>query len=86
MKVFTTTSGKDFTILHAASFPSGQWNRIITLDVKHGARRSNFQAVTGNMRGYYKAKDMDWGQEFFEALFKLIESEIEAEISEWINE
>ena len=86
MKTFTTTEGQEFTIIHAATLPSGQWNRLITVEVKHGERRSYFEAVTSNNRAHQRAKHMDWGQEFFEALFELVQSELDAEITEWINE
>lgn len=87
MTTYTTTQGQDFTIDYASSIFAGYGHQKITVQVvSENGDKKEFWSKTDNMPGYDEANDLDYGQEKFEALFELVESKLDGEISEWLYE
>ena len=86
MATYTTAQGQDFQIMYASSLPSGHGHRKIEIEVcsKSGDLKM-FSATTSNMPSFDEANELE-GQKKYEALFEIIESDIDGEISEWIYE
>ena len=86
METYTTTQGQYFQIMYASSLPSGHGGRKIEVEVcsKSGDLKM-FSATTSNMPSFDEANELE-GQKKYEALFEIIESDTDGEISEWIYE
>ena len=86
MNTFKTTSGQDFTVDYASALPTGYGHKKITVQViDENGNSKDFSATTSNMPNYDEATNLE-GQEKYEALFEIIEHQVEDEISEWIQE
>ena len=86
MKTYTTTQGQDFTIDYASALTAGHGHQNITASiVAANGEKKDFRATTSNMPDFDEATDLE-GQEKYEALFELVESSLDGEISEWIFE
>lgn len=87
MKNYTTTQGQDFTIDYASAITAGYGHQKITVSVvAENGDKKDFSAKTSNMPDFDEASDLDYGQDKFEALFELVESSLDGEISEWLYE
>lgn len=86
MNTFTTSQDQEFTIDYSSSSFSGYGHQKITVYViaDNGDKKS-FYHTTDDMPGFDKAMDLE-GQEKYEALFELVETSLDGEISEWISE
>lgn len=86
MKTYTTTQGQDFTIDYASALTAGHGHqKIIASIVAANGEKKDFRATTSNMPDFDEATDLE-GQAKSEALFELVESSLDGEISEWIFE
>ena len=86
MATYTTTQGQDFQIMYAHTLHSGHGHRKIEDEVssKSGDLKM-FSATTSNMPSFDEANELE-GQEKYQALFEIVESDMDGEISEWIYE
>ena len=90
MKTYTTSQNQDFTIDWADALPAGHGHKTIDISViyrdeKIDQESKDFRSVTSNMPDFDEALDLE-GQEKYEALFELVQSDLEGKISEWIYE
>lgn len=86
MKTYTTTTEKEFTVDYASALAAGHGHKKITATlVDENGNSKEFTATTSFMAGYNQAKDLE-GQEKYEALFELVESNLYDKINEWIQE
>ena len=86
MTTFTTSYEQEFTVDYASSLPSGYGHRKISVEiVSDCGSRKTFSRITSNMPDFDEAENLE-GQEKWEALFGLVESSLECEISEWLFE
>jgi len=86
MKNYTTSEIAEFnyTVEFASALTSGYGHKEITATVvSENGQTKEFKSVTSNMPDYDKAMDLD-GQEQYEALFDLVESNIDGRIAEWL--
>ena len=85
MKTYNTTNIEaSFQVTHASHLSSGHGHMKIMVDIiDENENPGSFSFVTSNMPGFDDATDFE-GQEKYEALFELIENDIEDAISEWI--
>lgn len=84
MKKYTTTTGQEFKVEYAGSLPSGYGHqKISSYLVNEEGDKKEFVAITSDMPGYDEANDLE-GQERYEALFNLVDSFLDYQISEWI--
>lgn len=84
MKTYTTTQGQDFRVDFASAITAGYGHQKITVRViLENGEENNFSAKTNNMPDFDEATDLE-GQEKFDALFSLVESSLDGEITEWI--
>lgn len=86
MKTYTTTQDQNFTIEYASALPAGYGHKKITASiVAANGDKKDFRATTSNMPNFDESTDLE-GQEKYEALFELVENDLDGEISEWIYE
>ncbi len=86
MKTYTTTEIAEFnyTVDHASALPSGHGHKEITVTiVSENGNKKEFKSITSNMPGYDDAMDLE-GQEKYEALFELVEINLDGKIAEWL--
>lgn len=84
--IFRTSQGIDFQITWAGTFTAGYGHRELKFDITLRTGEANeFSVTTSNMPDYDKANELE-GQERYEAFYKLVESKLEDEISEWVLE
>lgn len=85
MKTYTTSQSQEFTIDYASSLPSGHGHRKITVSViAENGDKKDFSSITSNMHSYDEANDLE-GQEKYEALFEIIENDLDGKLTEWIS-
>jgi len=85
MKTYKTTTGQEFTIYHASDLTAGYGHKKITVTVAdENYDTKEFSSTTTNMPGYDEANDLE-GQERYEALFELVEYDIDDAIAEWLQ-
>lgn len=89
MKTYSTDSGHQFSVDYASSLPAGHGHRkikvILVTSVTGERITKEFKAVTSNMPDYDHASDLE-GQEKYEALFELIQYNIDHLVDEWLVE
>lgn len=88
MKTYETTliKGFNYTVDHADALPAGHGHKEITVTISsQQGEIKQFTAVTSNMVGYDNAADLE-GQEKYEALFELVQPNLEDKITEWLYE
>ena len=73
------------TVGHASAIFSGYGHQKITVDLVYNGETKTFWEVTNNMPGYDAATELE-GQEYYEALYDLIDRKIEDQVTEWMNE
>lgn len=86
MKKYNTRSNiaASFQVTHASHLSSGYGHKKIMVDIiDENGNQKSFSSVTSNMPDFDEATDLE-GQEKYEALFELIENDIEGSISGWI--
>lgn len=81
----TTINGKEIEIYYANALPSGYGHKEITVELLFNGNFKKFKSVTSDMPGYDAANDLE-GDEKKVALYELIESNIEGEVIEWLEE
>lgn len=74
-----------YTVSHATSRPAGYGHREITATVSNGSLSKTFRSITNDMSGYDEATELE-GQDRYEALFNLVESNLSGKIAEWLIE
>lgn len=80
-----TIGGKEVELLYASALTAGHGHKMITVELIHDGNRKSFYAVTNAMPGFDAANNLE-GEERYMAFYKLIESDIEDEVKEWLNE
>lgn len=86
MKNYTTSQGQEFTVDFANSLPAGHGHRKIMVQiVAENGDQKEFSSVTSNMPDFDEANDLE-GQEKYEALFEIVENDLDGEIAEWISD
>ena len=83
MKTYTSNFGTEFTITNAYHSFAGYGHKIISVTINSDVfGELNFSATTNNMPDFDEASELEYGQEYFEALFELVQSKLIDEISE----
>ncbi|WP_312306607.1 hypothetical protein [Chryseobacterium sp.] len=86
MKTYTTTQGQEFTIDYASAQFSGYGHQKITVRIiAENGDIKEFWSKTNNMPDFDDANDLE-GQEKYEAFYKLVETSIDGDISDWLYE
>lgn len=86
MKTYETQIDKTVTVIHASSLPAGYGHKKITVELmSEDGRAKEFAATTNNMRDFDAANELE-GQDKYEALYELIESQIADQVYEWLEE
>lgn len=80
-----TNNEAQIEVLLATALPAGHGHRKITVYVEYEGQQNQFHGTTCNMPAYDAAQEME-GKKKYEALYDIIESKIEGDISEWIEE
>lgn len=85
MKTYKTSQAQKFTVDYATSLSSGHGHRkiLVYIESERGDKKE-FYSVTNNMPDFDEASDKE-GQDKAEALFEIIESDLDGEICEWLN-
>lgn len=74
-----------YTVEYASALSSGSGHKKINVRLEsNDGRVKNFSSITSNMYDYDKSQEFE-GYEKYEALFKLVESQLENSIYEWIH-
>lgn len=87
MKTYTTSSIGEFnySVTYASDLVAGYGHKEIRVRIlSECGETKDFKAVTSNMYDYDKAMDLE-GQEKIEALFELVEHQLDDEIAEWLH-
>lgn len=87
MKTYTTSEIAEFEycVLHAYDTMAGYGHKNIHVKIQaENGEVKDFKARTNNMYGFDLAIDIEDSQERHEALFELVEGELDGEIAEWI--
>lgn len=90
MKTYTTSEIAEFnfTVNYADALSSGYGHKEISVIIEAKTSGENitkeFKSITSNMHGYDEATDLE-GQEKYEALFELVESNLDGRIAEWLE-
>ncbi|MGV8914365.1 MAG: hypothetical protein ACOH1X_02840 [Kaistella sp.] len=86
MKTYTTSQAQNFTIDYASAIFSGSGHQKINVHViSESGDKKEFDHTTNNMPDFDKANELE-GQEKYEALFEIIENDLDGEIAEWLYE
>ncbi|MDK7376161.1 MULTISPECIES: hypothetical protein [Weeksella] len=86
MKTYTTSEIAEFnyTVDYASSLPSGYGHRKITVCIiAENGDKKEFNSTTNNMYDFDQAMNLE-GQEKYEALFDLVEDNLDGKIAEWL--
>lgn len=89
MKTYTTTEIQefDYSINYASALSAGYGHKEITVIVEARTSGENitkgFKSVTSNMHDFDSAEELE-GQEKYEALFELVENNLDGKIAEWL--
>jgi hypothetical protein len=78
-------NNQEVTVYYAGSLLVGYGHHKITVEMELNGEYKKFIATTNNMRGLDAAKELE-RQDKYETLYELIESDIDAEISDWVLE
>lgn len=70
-------------VIYADAIFSGYGHKKVTVQLMANGETKRFSAVTNFMPGIDKAEDLE-GQERYDALYDLIESDIEDQVIEWL--
>jgi hypothetical protein len=80
----TLVDGKEVEIYYANARPSGYGHMTITIELLYNDEIGEFTATTDDMPAYDEATDLE-GEEKSLALYKIIEHQIEDEVTEWLT-
>lgn len=85
MKTYSTSeiAEFDYNVIYASAIPSGYGHKEITVEIVSDGKTKEFKSVTSNMYDYDQAQDLE-GQEKYEALFELVEYNLDGRIAEWL--
>lgn len=75
---------KPVTVAYADSLFSGYGHQRIKVELEYEGETEIFSATTDFMPGFDKANELE-GQERYDALYDLIEAQIEEEVLEWLT-
>jgi len=78
-------NNNDVTVYYSGSLLAGYGHQKITVEMECNGEYEKFTATTNFMPGFDAAQELE-GQEKYEALYELIESDIDAEILDWVLE
>lgn len=84
MKKINYPTGKEITIYHASGITAGYGHKEITIEIEYNGEYRKFSAITNDMPGWDEANDLDDYDERKEALYELVEANIEGNIEEFI--
>lgn len=76
--------GKEIEINYSFAITAGHGHKKIKVELFLGRESKVFSATTNNMPAFDEASDLE-GNEKYLALYKIIESQIEYEVFEWIS-
>lgn len=87
MKTYTTSeiAPFDFQINYANAMFSGYGHNKITVNVDYNGDRKSFISTTTRLDSVDNAKELE-RQEKYEALFEIVENDLDGVIAEWIAE
>lgn len=83
--IYTLNIEKKLNINYATSITAGYGHKKITVELECECEYKLFNATTNNMHAFDEANYLE-GEEKYLAFYELIESQIEDEILEWIEE
>lgn len=87
MKTYITSEIAEFEycVLHAYDTMAGYGHKDIHVKIQaENGEVKEFKSRTSNMYDYDHAMNIEDNQERYEALFELVESELDGKIAEWI--
>ena len=73
----------EIAILWASAESAGYGHKRITVEVGYKGEKMHFKATTANTQAYDDATDLE-GQEKYDALYEIVKSSIDNQVSEWI--
>lgn len=79
--------GKNINVIHATALSNGYGHKKITVELQEEftGETKTFSATTSNMPDFDTATDLD-GQDKYEALYEIIDSSVEDEVYEWLED
>lgn len=80
----TLFNNKPISVQFASSLFSGYGHQRIKVELEYEGETEIFSATTDFMPGFDKANELE-GQERYDALYDLIEAQIEEEVLEWLT-
>lgn len=80
----TLFNNKPVTVTYADSLFAGYGHQRIKVELEYDGESEIFSATTDFMPGFDEANELD-GQERYDALYDLIEAQIEEEVLEWLT-
>ena len=80
-----TIAGKEVEIVYANAMTSGYGHKKVTVELMYDGNRKSFYATTNCMPAYDAANDLE-GEEKYVAFYELIDSQVEDEVAEWLEE
>lgn len=85
MKIYTTSeiAAFDFTVTYANAMFSGHGHNKIEVEINYNGERKSFKATTTKLDSVDDAKELE-GQEKYEALFSIVENDLDGKIADWI--
>lgn len=90
--VYTTSEIAEFKYIvdYADYMPSGQGHKEVIVSIEFELDNGNkehreFRCVTDNMQAIDNADELDNRQEYYEALFNIVEHKLSGRIAEWIS-
>lgn len=80
-------NGNELSLLNSWHSVAGYGHKKITVSLSFEGNSKEFYATTNNMRAFDKAVDLqeDNADEYHLALYNLIDTDIEAEVTEWVE-
>lgn len=80
----TLFNNNPISVQYADSLFSGYGHQRIKVELEFDGETETFSATTDFMPGFDKANELE-GQERYDALYDLIEAQIEEEVLEWLT-
>lgn len=80
-------NGNELSLLNSWHSTAGYGHKKITVSLSFEGNSKEFYATTNNMPGFDKATDLqdDDADQYHLALYSLIDTDIESEVTEWIG-
>lgn len=84
-KTKLTIEGREVKLEYATAFSSGHGYKEIWVELSYNNQEQKFKSITDNMPGYDIATEIENANEYYHALYKLIEHKIVDKVVGWIE-